>query len=195
MYDLKEVIEANTVDGVVDYEKVMANVDNTYVNPIVAKKTDKDKIKPEVIAEVVKELGIEGASIEDVKLYIKKMGGSTDEIKEASILLEAKYKELETKYNGEVETRTALETKQDELHKEELIKSLGITDDKQIEFMKWSLSKKVTEDINFDTVVAEYAKENNVKTTTKFVKNPFGGNTNETDISVAWRKKRELRRK
>ena len=39
MYDLKTIIEANTVDGVIDYEKVMGNVDSEYVNPIVAKKT------------------------------------------------------------------------------------------------------------------------------------------------------------
>ena len=194
MYDLKTVIEANTKDGVVDFEKVMADVDNSYVNPIVAKKTDKEKIKPEVIAEMIQELGIEGGSIDDVKLYIKKMGGSTDEIKEANLELEKRYKELELNHKETVGKLTQLETKQQELHREQLIRGLGVQDEKQIEFLKWDLNRKVTEEKDFDTVVAEYAKENNVKTTTKFVKDPYGV-SNETDIAEVWREKRKLRRK
>jgi len=72
MYDLKKVIEEFTVDGVVDYDKVMAKLDNDYVNPIVAKKTDESKLLPKAIAQVVSELGVEGESIDDLKLYVKK---------------------------------------------------------------------------------------------------------------------------
>lgn len=197
MYDLKAIIEANTVEGVINYDKVMGDIDNGYVNPIVAKKSDKSKLIPEVTAQLIKELGVEGESIDDVKLYVKQMGGSTDEIKEAKLALDKKYKELEAKYNGEVETRTALETKAKDAHELELIKSLGITDAKQIEFMKWDLSRKVTDDKNFDAVVAEYAKENDVTTTTKFVKDSFGptDNTKEIDIGEAWRAKRSKTRR
>ena len=196
MYDLKAIIEANTVEGVTDYEKVMGDIDNGYVNPIVAKKTDKSKLIPEVTAQLIKDLGIEGESIDDVKLYVKQMGGSTDEIKEAKIALDKQYKELEEKYKNEVETRTALETKVIEKHQLELINQLGVTDKAQVEFLKWKFTNAVTEEKDFDAVVAEYAKENDVTTTTKFVKNPFGNqSTNEIDISEAWKAKRSLTRR
>ena len=197
MYDLKAIIEANTVDGVIDYEKVMGDIDNGYVNPIVAKKSDKTKLIPEVTAQLIKELGVEGESIDDLKLYVKQMGGSTDEIKEAKLALDKKYKELEEKYNGEVETRTKYEQEKQEAHRNDLIKGLGITDEKQIEFLKWDFNRKVTEDKDFDTVVAEYAKENDVTTTTKFVKDTFGptNNSKEIDIATAWKAKRSLTRR
>lgn len=196
MYDLKKIIEANTVEGVIDYEKVMGDIDNGYVNPIVAKKSDKSKLIPEVTASLIKELGITGESIDDVKLYVKQMGGSTDEIKEAKLALDEKYKELEAKYNSEVETRTALETEATNKHQLELINSLGVTEPSQVEFLKWKFTKEVTEDKDFDTVVAEYAKEKEVTTTAKFVKDPFGAQGNKSlDIAEAWKAKRAHTRK
>jgi hypothetical protein len=189
MYDLKKVIEEFTVDGVVDYDKVMAKLDNDYVNPIVAKKTDESKLLPKAIAQVVSELGVEGESIDDLKLYVKKMGGSTDEFKEANIKLEKQLKELENKYNIEVETRTTLENAS-KLEKEyAAIKQLGVQDEDQLEFLHFKFNKAVTEEKPYEQVVAEYAKENKLKTTTKFIKNEFGGNTeNGIDISEAFNK-------
>ena len=189
MYDLKKVIEEFTVDGVVDYDKVMAKLDNDYVNPIVAKKTDESKLLPKAIAQVVSELGVEGESIDDLKLYVKKMGGSTDEFKEANIKLEKQLKELENKYNIEVETRTTLENAS-KLEKEyAAIKQLGVQDEDQLEFLHFKFNKAVTEEKPYEQVVAEYAKENKLKTTTKFIKNEFGGNTESgIDISEAFNK-------
>jgi len=189
MYDLKKVIEEFTVDEVVDYDKVMAKLDNDYVNPIVAKKTDESKLLPKAIAQVVSELGVEGESIDDLKLYVKKMGGSTDEFKEANIKLEKQLKELENKYNIEVETRTTLENAS-KLEKEyAAIKQLGVQDEDQLEFLHFKFNKAVTEEKPYEQVVAEYAKENKLKTTTKFIKNEFGGNTeNGIDISEAFNK-------
>ena len=129
MYDLKEVIKANTVDDVVDYVKVMELLDNDYVNPIVAKKTDKEKLSTEAVSNLVKELGLNGVeSTEDLKLYVKKMGGSTDEAKEANILLELSLKELQGKYDGEVDIRTKLETVTKTTNERDAIKALGIED-------------------------------------------------------------------
>lgn len=189
MYDLKKVIEEFTVDEVVDYDKVMAKLDNDYVNPIVAKKADESKLLPKAIAQVVSELGVEGETIDDLKLYVKKMGGSTDEFKEANIKLEKELKELENKYNVEVETRTKIET-ETRLEKEyQAIKKLGIEDDDQVEFLHFKFNKAVTEEKPYEQVVAEYANENKLKTTTKFVKNEFGGDTEGgIDISEAFNK-------
>lgn len=197
MYDLKKVIEANTVDGVINYDGVMGTIDNDYVNPIVAKKTDKTKLIPEVVADVVKELGIDGTSIDDLKLYVKKMGGSTDEIKEANIKLENELKELKGLYDVEVETRTKIEN-ETRLNKEiAAIKGLGIEDKDAIDFYHYKFNKAVTEEKTFEQVVEEYAKENDVKTTTRFVKDDFGsgGSSKDLDIGAAWKEKRSHTRK
>jgi hypothetical protein len=195
MYDLKKLIEANTVDGVIDYEKVMGGIDQDYVNPIVAKKTDKEKLMPEVIESVVKELGIDGKSIDDLKLYVKKMGGSTDEIKEANIKLELQLKEMQANYDKEVATRTELENKAREDYQVNKIKSLGIDDTDQVEFLKFKFNKQVTDDKDFDSIVAEYAKENGVKTTTKFIKDDFGNPAGTIDLGEVWREKNKIKTK
>jgi hypothetical protein len=195
MYDLKKLIEANTVEGVIDYDKVMGVIDNDYVNPIVAKKTDKEKLMPEVIASVVKELGINGESIDDLKLYVKQMGGSTDSIKEENIKLSLQLKEIQSNYDKEVATRTELETKAKEEYQVNKIKSLGIEDNDQVEFLKFKFNKQVNDEKDFDTVVAEYAKENGVKTTTKFIKDDFSNQAGTIDLAEVWREKNKTKTK
>lgn len=192
--DLKKVIEENTVDGVVDYEKVMATIDNDYVNPIVAKKTDKEKLLPEAIKEIVAQLGIEASSIDDVKLYVKKMGGSTDEFKEANIKLEKELAEYKANYEREVEARATLENETKTAKQINLVRSLGVTDDTELEFLHYKFNKAVTEEKPFETVVAEYAKENGVKTSTVFVKDDFSNPTGTIDIGEVWKEQRKKSR-
>jgi len=189
MYDLKKVIEANTVDDVIDYEKVMSALDNEYVNPIVAKKTDKEKLIPDVVASIVKDLGIDGDSVDDLKLYVKKMGGNTDEVKEENIALTLKLKELENDLNTKVETLTKYENETKAQKQTAKIKSLGIEDADQIEFLTYKFNKLVNEEKDFDTVVEEYAKQNDVKTTTKFVKDEFGDSQGSINIAEVWKEK------
>ncbi len=189
MYDLKKVIEANTNEGVIDFEKVMATVDNDYVNPIVAKKTDKGKLLNEAVATIVKDLGINGESVDDLKLYVKQISGSTDETKEELIKAQKELAEIKTNYEKEVEARTSLEQEATDKKKVELIKSLGITDEKQIKFYKWDFENSTSEEKDFETVVKEYAKENKVKITTPIVKDNFGyKESGELDISEAYAK-------
>jgi len=195
MYDLNAVIEANTVDEVVDFEKVMESLNNDYVNPIVAKKTDKEKLSKEAVSTLVKELGIDGDGIDAVKLYIKQMGGNTDEVKEANVSLTLQLKELQTNYDTEVETRTNLENKTKTENQITKIKALGDLDDDQVEFLSYKFNKLVTDDKDFDTVVAEYAKEKNVKTTTKFIKDDFSSPKGSVDIGEVWREKNKARTK
>jgi hypothetical protein len=197
MYDLKAVIEANTNEGVIDYEKVMAKLDSEYVNPIIAKKTDKEKLLKDAVTEVVKELGIEGESVDDIKLYVKKMGGSTDEIKEENLRLTKELEDTKKLYDQEVESRTKVENEIKEKTQLDLIKGLGVEDEKQIKFLKWDFQQQVTEDKTFEQVVEEYAKENEITTTAKFVKDTFGakGDGKSMDIGEAWAAKRKLTRK
>jgi hypothetical protein len=197
MYDLKKVIEANTKEGVIDYEKVMGAIDNDYVNPIVAKKTDESKLLPKAVSQVISELGINGESIDDVKLYIKQMGGNTDEIKEENLQLTKKLKEIENQYNETVEAKSKLENDFKEKQQTDmLVKKLGIDTStkegqKQLEFYKWDFNKQVDDETTFENVVEKYVKENDIKTTTKFIKDDFGsGGGKELDISASFSKKR-----
>ena len=197
-FDIKKLIDSHTTDGEVDYTKVNEELEQQNRN-IVVKEANKeiDKIKNETLATLVKGIGIDGETIDDVKLYIKTLGGSTDEVKEAKLKLEAQFKELEDKYNKEVESRSQLENQAKEEKQLALIKGLGITDEKLIKFYKWDFNSKVTDDKTFEQVVEEYAKENDVKTSTKFIKDQFGASGNETgiDISDAWNSQRNRKRK
>jgi len=190
MYDLKKVIEANTNEDTVDYEAIMATIDNDYVNPIVAKKADESKLMPKAINKVIEELGVDGESIDDLKLYVKKLGGSTDEVKEANIKLEREFKDLKKQYDEEVETRSKLEQETTKEKQYNAIKSLGVEDPDNIEYLHYKFNKAVTDEKDFNTIVQEYAKENDVKTTTRFVKDDFGGGNNTVDVAAAWREKR-----
>ena len=192
MYDLKAIIEANTKDGVIDYDKVMANVDSDYVNPIVAKKTDKSKLLPEAVAEVVKGLGIDGESIEDLKSYVKTISDTATDKDKALLAITKERDELKTNYETELETRTKLENETKLSKQMGTIKSLGVNDPDELEFLHFKFNKQVTEEKDFDSVVAEYAKDNGVKTTIKYVKDDFsGGGGNTVDIGAAFKAKRE----
>lgn len=195
MYDLKTVIETNTKEGVIDFTTAMATLDSDYVNPIVAKKTDKDKLLSEAVANVVSQLGIEGNSVDDLKLYVKKMGGSTDEVKEENIKILKELENLKTEYNKEVESRTKMEQENKDKSQLELIKGLGISDEKQIRFLKWDLSQQVTDEKSFEQVVEEYAKNNEITTTTRIIKDEFGTNKGAVDIGAAWLEKHNKNRK
>ena len=197
-FDIKSLIDKFTNEGTVDYTKVNEELETQNRN-IVIKEASKevDKIKEETLTNLIKELKVEGSTIEDVKLYIKQIGGSTDEAKEEVIRLTTEYNKLKTDYDTEVETRTTIEAEAKGKKQIELIKGLGITEKKQIEFFQWDFNKQVTDDTSFEDVVTSYAKENDIKTSTKYIKDDFGssGSSKDLDISAAFKAKRELRRK
>jgi hypothetical protein len=202
MYDLKKVIEKNTNDGVIDYEAVMGTIDNDYVNPIVAKKADESKLLPKAVNQVINELGIDGETIDDLKLYVKKLGGSTDEIKEENLQLTKKLKEIESEFNQTKEAKAKLENDiKEKTQNDLLIQSLGIDTttkegQKQLEFYKWDFNRQVDDEKTFEDVVSGFVKENDIKTTTKFIKDDFGqGNSKDLDIGAAWAEKRKHTRK
>ena len=197
-FDIKKLIDTHTTDGEVDYTKVNEELETQNRNIVVKEsKKEVEKLKGEQLTNLIKEIGVDGETIDDLKLYIKKLGGSTDEVKEEALRLEKELKELQGKYEEEVNNRTKLEETQKEAKELELIKSLGVTDEKQIKYLKWDLSQQVTDEKDFATVVEEYRKENDITTTTKFIKDDFGSvkSTKDLDISEAWKAKRNLRRK
>ncbi len=196
-FNVKDLIDKFTKDGEVDYAKINEELENQNRN-IVVKETSKelDRIKEETLSNLIKELNIEGTSVDDVKLYIKQVSGSTDAAKEDVIKLTNEFNKLKKNYDAEVGKRTKLETDLTDKHQTELVRSLGITDEKQIEYFKWDFNKHVDETTTFDDIVKQYKEENGIKTTQKFVKDEFGyRSTDDLDIKAAFDKKRELTRK
>ena len=164
MKDIKAIIEKHTnEEGVIDYE-ALEEVVNGEINGIVAKnKPDTDKLKQELHGEVAKSiisgLGIEGSTVDDLKLWAKKMGGSTDEFKEANIKLEQELEKAKTELNDIATAKQELESTL--TYKEQLgrIKELGVKDDETAEFIKFKLDKLVGEDKDFDTALNEFKEE------------------------------------
>lgn len=164
MKDIKLFIENNTNDeGVIDYAALEEAI-NSDINNIVAKnKPDTDKLKQELHGEVAKSiisgLGIEGSTVDDLKLWAKKMGGSTDEFKEANIKLESELEKARQELNDTATAKKELErtvTNKEQLSR---IKELGIKDDETAEFIKFKLDKLVGEDKDFDTALNEFKEQ------------------------------------
>jgi hypothetical protein len=193
MKSIKELIESHTnEEGQIDYEKADASYQK-HINDIVAAKTDPDKLATKAVDQIASELGIEAKSLDDVKLYIKKMGGNTDEIKETNMKLEKELeairKEKEDIHN-EYQTFKGEYTTKDQLN---MIKSLGL-DEERAEFLHFKLNKQVGEDKDFNAVFEEYKNEHadefkqsktNFRKVPGSVNNPPG----EDDIYAAWESK------
>ena len=192
MKDFEKVLQENTVDGVIDFVKVEAIV-NEEINNIVAKKTDSEKVHNEAVASVIEKLGIENATdLAGVKLYIKQMGGNSDEIKEANLKLESDLEKVTKLYDDEVAIRETVEKETTHTKQMLAINELGITG-KQAEFLHWDLSKEVTDKTSFNDILGEYSKANKHKTTNRFVKDDFGPGGDTDNIYEAWRGKRETK--
>ena len=191
MKDLEKLLEANTNDGVIDFKKVEEIV-NEEINNIVAKKTDSEKLKGEALETVIAELGLENVNnLDGVKTYLKKMGGNTDEIKEANLKLEAELEKTKEQLNLEMSTREKLEQETKKVTQLSKIAELGITG-KQAEFLIWDLNKSVDDKTTFDDLLGVYAKENkDTITTTKIVKDKFGIDDKTDNIYEAWAEKRK----
>jgi hypothetical protein len=195
MKNIKSLIEQHTNDeGVIDYDSVETAV-NDEVNNIVAKnKPDTDKLKQDLHGEVAKEiiggLGIEGESVDDLKLWAKKMAGNTDEFKETNIKLEQELESLKKQYE-EVETaKNNIEQEYTNTQQLQKIKQLGVKDDETAEFVKFKLDKVVGEDKDFDTALDEFRNESpsyfrqKEVTTFRRVQNPDSNVSDDKDADV-----------
>ena len=170
-FDLKEVVEQHKTDDGLNYEAVMKSIDEQYVNPIIAsKKPNVEKIQAEYVGTIAQDLGIEGNTVDDIKLWAKKMGGNTDEIKEANLTLEKQLKEYKTNFEQVNNEYSTLKQSHTEMQRLSKINGLGILGE-DAEFLNYKLSKQVTEEKTFESLLEEYAKENKPSgTTMKFQK-------------------------
>lgn len=160
----KLIAQYTDEEGNIDYQELETKI-NEEVNNIVAKnKPDTSKLREEVKGEVAQELisglGIEGSSVDDLKLWAKKMGGSTDEFKEANIQLEQKVKELEEKYNAAAQEKEQYEQSLRTQEAISKVRKYGVKDDDTAEFIKFKVEKQLSDDVDFDTALESFREEN-----------------------------------
>lgn len=160
----KLILQHTDEEGNIDYEALETRI-NEEVNNIVAKnKPDtsklREELKSEVAAEIISGLGVEGNSVDDLKLWAKKMGGSTDEIKEQNIALEKQLKHIQEQY--EAVEQKKLEYEQNYKNQEALakVRKFGVKDDDAAEFIKFKVEKTLTDDVDFETALENFREEN-----------------------------------
>jgi len=164
MKDLDKIISQHTNDeGVIDYT-ALEELINGEINNIVAKnKPNTDKLKEELKGEVAKELisglGVEGDTVDDLKLWAKKMAGNTDEFKETNIKLEQELKKTQEELEAISTAKSELESNLTNAERLNKIKELGIKDNETAEFVKFKLDKMVSEDKDFDTALNEFREQ------------------------------------
>ena len=182
--DIQEIITNYTVDGEVNWEKVNEETNN-HINGIVTKSVAKEleKREPEIVGSFIKELGIEGSSIDDVKLWAKKMGGSTDEFKEKNIKLEKELSELTKNYEFTTKELNEIRSQAQKVSQMNRLISAGL-DAEQAEFVQWKLNKQVDDEHTFDSLLETYLKENQPKNNNRFVKQTFDSNKEEIPDSI-----------
>jgi hypothetical protein len=184
-FDIEKLINDNTNEGKVDYAKVNELLEEQNRNIVVKEATKEvEKLKGEQLSSLIKELGVDGETVDDVKLYIKKMGGSTDEVKEENLKLLKQLDALTKERDTAVEKTTQLETQAKDTLQTNLIKGLGVTDERMIKYLKWDFNNQVTEDVTFEDLANKYAKENDINPV-KIVRDAFGpqGDGKAMDIS------------
>lgn len=193
MKSIKDLVEAHKLeDGSIDFEKAEASYQK-HINDIVAAKTDPEKITAKAIEQISNDLGIDAKSLDDVKIYIKKMGGNTDEYKEQNLKLE---KELATIRKEKEDIANEYNTFKGEYTTKEqlnMIKALGL-DEERAEFLHYKLNKQVGEDKDFNAVFEEYKKEHvdefkQPKTNFRKVRETLPSEGDDLDISSAWEAK------
>lgn len=165
MKNIDKLIEQFTdEEGNIDYTELEAKI-NEEVNNIVAKnKPDtsklREEVKGEVAGEIISGLGIEGSTVDDLKLWAKKMGGSTDEIKEQNLYLEKELNSLREQYEEADKQRREYEQSIRSQEAISKVRKFGVKDDDTAEFIKFKIEKNLTEDTDFDTALENFREEN-----------------------------------
>lgn len=165
MKNIDKLIEQFTdEEGNIDYTELEAKI-NEEVNNIVAKnKPDtsklREEVKGEVAGEIISGLGIEGSTVDDLKLWAKKMGGSTDEIKEQNLYLEKELNSLREQYEEADKQRREYEQSIRSQEAISKVRKFGVKDDDTAEFIKFKVEKNLTEDTDFDTALENFREEN-----------------------------------
>ena len=159
MKDLKTFLAKYQSEEGIDYAKAEEAL-NEHINGIVAKqKPDDETLLSKSVEKIISELGIEGNSLDDVKTYIKKMGGNTDEIKELNLKLEKELKTYQDKVSEYEGRYNQLESTYQTEKQFNTLKGMGFEDEKA-EFIHYKVNKLVNDETDFDTALKSLQESN-----------------------------------
>ena len=154
MKDIQKLIDQHTQtegeEKVTNWAEVEKAI-NDDINAIVVKQTE--KVADKVRGEVFEELGIDG--VKDKDTLLKHIGTISQTDEELKGQLEEKDKalqELNEKY-GEASQKTL------QFEREKSLMELGITDADAREFLLFNVSKRVNEEVDWDTALTQYKEE------------------------------------
>ena len=125
-FDFKKVAESNTVEGVVDFDKVTDTYNEQYKQYYakeVVRIADEQKVTWET--DLYKGLGIESVKDKDsLDLYVKQLGGSANEQTEQI----EKYKAAITQFESEHKDLLSYKTKATQYERKSVFANDGLTD-------------------------------------------------------------------
>jgi len=184
-------------DKGLEFEKALGGDITKYIEANTPKKEDLEKTAKETAhAEIIQELGIDSVkTVQELKDHMKVVADNTTDKDKALVAVTKERDDLKVNYDKEVESRTKLEGDNKLTKQMTAVRSLGVTDEDELEFLHFKFNKAVTDDKDFNTVVAEYAKENGVKTSTKFVKDDFSKAKGEINIGEVYKENQAKYRK
>lgn len=139
MKNIENLIKDNTKEDVIDWKAVEIAI-NEDINNIIKKnvETEKAKFESSKVSEMLENLGYK----------------DVDELKKALGSIEELTKTIETK---DAENQ-ALKSSSTELERMNKLYGMGINEE-AVDFVLFNVNKKVTEEKDFDTALAEYQKE------------------------------------
>jgi ferritin len=153
--------EFKAFEKAAEFEDAISNDISKYIKSNTPKVED---LEVKAQEEVIKSLGLENVTnVDELKKHIEVVSDTTTDKDKEILKWKKDYEDVNAKYE-------TLTTEQKELKQLELIKGLGVTDEKQINFLKWDFNNQVTDEKDFATVVEEYRKANDITTDTKFIK-------------------------
>lgn len=191
MKDLKAFLEKYKTEDGYDYEAAEQAI-NDDINNIVAKnKPSEETLLEKAQQKLIEGLGVDASSLDDLKTYIKKMGGNTDEIKEQNLKLEKEYKQLQQEHQQTLDNYNKIQSEYTTKQQLDKVKSLGLKSDDEVEFHHFKVSKLVSEDKDFDTALNEYKeqhadlfKDKTISTNKRF-RSPSDDGEGDMDITAA----------
>jgi hypothetical protein len=151
--NLKDLLEKHTKEGQINFDEAEVSFQN-HINGIVTKDVKKKltKQKEELMTNFISELGIEANDLDGVKKWVSTVNDNTTDFKTANTKLQ---KELENALN----TNKKLSTEYTEFKQDTLLSSLGVDGEKK-EFLKYKFNRNISDDVTFESQVAEYKKAN-----------------------------------
>lgn len=135
MKNLKQLIEQHTNDGVIDYKSIEDAV-NAEINNVVAKnKPNKEQMQEEFKNEWIASLGFDGVTNENqLKAYVSR---TVDESKLELSNVQKQFDEFKERHSDYDEIKSSLGT----MKAHNLLRSKGISDNDQIEFLAFKVGK------------------------------------------------------